>query len=261
MDSALGGPRKRFPHAMRRVAWLALGMALIVTVFLLIRTDSSPEAPLADPLPADLRASADEGPLRVGWARDVEPISIWDGDTLAGGYAVELWNLMAIKVGLELEHVAFDDNAAVVQALREGSIDIAAAHGARPDLRGFAAATEPLTWERITFVGAPQQSPLGVDTLAGRTVATVPGSQLVLALDLRYPQADYVETETIREGLVATARGEIDLYLTPLGLAGYAMRDDDLDLVPVGDDVEVVTLSGWARTDVPWPWRLQGGTR
>jgi len=237
------------PPAARRVAWLVVGLSLIVAVFLLIRADSSPETPLADPLPAELRALADQGPLRVGWARDIAPISIWDGDTAAGGYGVELWNLMAIKVGLELEHVAFDDNTAVVQALRDGSIDIAGAHGPRLDLGSFAASTEPLTWERITFVGAPEQSRLGVDTLAGRTVSTVPGSPLVLALGARYPQADYVATETIQEGLAATARGDIDLYLTTLGLAGYTMRADDLDLVPVGEDVEVVTLSGWARTD------------
>jgi signal transduction histidine kinase len=185
----------------------------------------------------------------VGWARDLEPISIWDDDAVTGGYAVELWNLMAIKVGLELEHVAFDDNASVVRALRDGSIDIAGMHGARPDLGGFAASTEPLTWERITFVGAPEQSRRSIDTLAGRTVSAVPGSPLVFAVSVRYPQADYVETATIQEGLATTARGEIELYLTPLSLAGYTMRVDDLDLVPVGEDIEVVPLSGWARTD------------
>ncbi|HEX9765385.1 MAG TPA: ATP-binding protein [Nitriliruptorales bacterium] len=231
------------------MAWVAFGLSLAVAVVLLIRADRSREAPPADPLPADLRAFADEGPLRVGWARDVAPISIWEGDTVAGGYAVELWNLMAIKVGLELEHVAFDDSVSVVRALRDGSIDIAGVHGARPDLMGFAAPTEPLTWERITFVGAPEQSRLGIDTLAGRTVSTVPGSQLVFALGARFPQADYVERETTQEGLAATARGEIELFLTPLGVAGYTMRQEDLDLVPVGEDVEVVTLSGWARTD------------
>lgn len=234
---------------MRRVAWFALALSPIVASFLLIPADSFPGLPPADPLPADLRALADEGPLRVGWSRDLEPISIVDGDTVAGGYAVELWNLMAIKVGLELEHVAFDDNAAVVLALRDGSIDIAGMHGARPDLGGFASSTEPLTWERITFVGAPELSRLGLDTLAGRTVSTVPGSPLVFALSSRYPQADYVATETIQEGLAATARGEIEMYLTTLGLAGYTMRQDDLDLVPVGDVVEVVTLAGWTRTD------------
>lgn len=233
------------------MAWLAAGLSLIATVFLLARADNSHQGSVADPLPADLRAFADEGPLRVGWARDVPPISIWDGDTVAGGYAVELWDLMAIKVGLELEHVAFDDNASVITALREGSIDIAGLHGARPDLRGFAATTEPFTWERITFVGAPEQSRLGIDTLAGRTVSTIPGSQLVFALGARFPQADYVETETIKAGLAASARGEIELYLTPLGVAGYTMREDDLDLVPVGEDVEVVTLSGWGRRDSP----------
>jgi signal transduction histidine kinase len=233
---------------VRRVAWLACGLALVMTMLLLIRADGSSDTPLADPLSADLRALAGEGPLRVGWARDVAPISIWNGDTVAGGYGVELWNLMALKVGLELEHVAFDDNASVVQALREGSIDIAGTHGARLDL-GFASSTEPLTWERITFVGTPEQSRLGTDALADRTVSTVPGSPLVFALGARYPQADYVATATIQEGLAATARGEIDLYLTPLGLAGYTMREDNLDLVPVGEDVEVVTLSGWTRTD------------
>jgi signal transduction histidine kinase len=245
----LGGIDKQTPHAVRRVAWLALGLLLLVTVVFLIRADRSPEPLLADPLPADLRALADAGPLRVGWSRDVAPISIWDGDTVTGGYAVELWNLMAIKVGLDLEHVAFDDTASVVQALRDGSIDIAGAHGARPDLAEFATATDPLTWERITFVGAPEQSRLGTETLAGRAVSTVPGSPLVIALGARFPEADYVATETIHAGLAATARGEIDLYLTTLGLAGYTMREDNLDLVPIGEDVEVVTLSGWAHTD------------
>jgi len=102
----LGQTGRPIPHVVRRVSWLSLGLLAIVAVVLLVRADGPAEPPLADPLPANLRALADDGPLRVGWARDVAPISIWNGDTPDGGYGVELRNLMAIKVGLELEHVA-----------------------------------------------------------------------------------------------------------------------------------------------------------
>lgn len=236
------GARTRAGIAATLLAAVIAGVALLAT--------RVGEGPVDDPLPAELRAYAEQGPLRIGWFRGAEPVSIWDGDEVTGGYAIEQWRLIAIRLGLDLEHVVYEDIPSVVEALRSGDIDIAGTQGDRPDLLEFAGSTEPLAWERITFVGAPEQVGRG-DDLTGRRVTTVAGSPLEQILTARFPEAEYVTTATIPEGFAATAAGDIDLYLAPLAVVGYATNQLGLQLVPIGENVQIIPISAWAREGSP----------
>ncbi len=209
-------------------------------------SDDAAPAIGSDQLDEAARERIAAGPLRVGWFRGAEPVSVWDGDELVGGYAVEQWRLMALKLGFEVEHVVLDDIPAVVAALREGAIDVAGTQGQRPDLLEFAGTTEPLAWERITFVGTAEEVGRGVGTLAGRTVTTVAGSPLEQVLLAQFPAATYVPTATIPDGLAAVDRGEIDLYLAPLAVVGWANRQGGVDLLPIGESLQLIPVSAWA---------------
>lgn len=199
-----------------------------------------------DALPPELRAWVDDhGPVRVGWFDGAAPVSIWEDGELVGGYATELWDLAALRLGFDVEHVLLPDIPAVVAALEAGEIDVAGAHGDRPDLLAFAGSTQPSAWERISFV-APTGLAVPASDLAGVTVTTVGGSPLEQQLLAEYPDAVYVPYPTIPEGLQAVVDGEVELYFGPLAVVGYALNQQGLELSPVGPAVTVIPVSGWA---------------
>ncbi len=237
---------------MRSTTRVAVVIVLLVVAAGAIAGLLGPDtARTADPLPPDLRRVADERPLRIGWFDGAPPVSIWDGGTLLGGFGIEQWNLMAIKAGIEVEHVRLDGIPDVVEALRDGTIDIAGTQGQRPDLLAFAEPTEPLAWERITFVGSRDQPVQGLGTLEGRRVSTIAGSPLETVLMELYPTADYVLTDSLPAGLAAAEAGDIDLYLAPLAVAGYAISQGTLDLTPVGRSQQIIPIAAWGRAGEP----------
>ncbi len=198
-------------------------------------------------LTPELRAVADRQPLRVGWFVGSEPVSIWQDDEPVGGFGIQMWDLMAIELGLRVEHVLLGSIPEVVAALEEGSIDVAGLQGARPDLTEFAAGTDPLAYERIVYVGAPDLAGTDTADLTGIRVSTIGGSPLEAALRAANPEATFVETNSIIDGLRAAADGGIDLYLAPLAVTGFASRAQDIEVVPVGESLQLIPLSSWAR--------------
>lgn len=206
---------------------------------------------VADPLDLELRAWAEEhGPLRIGWFEGAPPVSQWEDGELQGGYAAEAWDLAADKIGVPVEHVLHPDIPSVVAALRSGDIDVAGAHGARPDLLEFAEPTEPTAWERITFVTSAGRLEELAGGVAG-SASTISGSPLEAALLEGFPELEYVETDSILAGLEAVERGDVDRYLGPLATLGALIRAHDLDVLPIGEAVDVIPISSWVVPGTP----------
>ncbi len=198
-----------------------------------------------DPLSPELREIADAGPLRVGWLRGAAPVSVWDGDQLVGGFAVDLWEIMASKLGIDLDHRVYDSIQGLVEALRSGEVDVAGAMGPRPDLLEFAEPTEPLVWDRLVLFGRPELA-VGFDGYAGLRASTLSGSPQVATLATALPELAFVETASIPVGAAAAAAGEIDLYLMTISIISLQIDQQGLDLVPVGDYEDILRLGPWA---------------
>lgn len=232
----------------RTAGWLA-GMLLVLLA--VPAAHAAAAAFEADSLSAEAREWVTaNGPLRIGWFVGAPPVSVWEDGELTGGYATEAWDLAAVKLSIQIEHVVYPGIPEVVAALQAGEIDVAGAHGERPDLLAFAVPTEPTAWERITFVTRPDR----VDDFGAfdaGTATTIAGSPLEAALLDGFPGFTYVQTQTLPDGVAAVARGEIDLYLGPLATLGSLIRQQELDLVPVGEAVQVIPIGSWVLPDTP----------
>ncbi len=233
---------------LRAVTLVLLGLVVATTA---APAHAGGQQFLDDPLSAEAREWVDDnGPVRIGWFVGAPPVSVWKDGELAGGYATQAWDLAAVKVGVQVEHVVYPGIPEVVEALRTGEIDIAGAHGERPDLAEFATMAEPTAWERITFVARTDR--VGeVGQFEAGTASTISGSPLEAALREGFPQLTLVPTESIPGGLAAVEDGELDLYLGPLATLGSLIRAEDLDVSPVGEAVSVVPIGSWAVIDTP----------
>lgn len=241
---------------MRRGLLLMVVVALAVLSMGMGGGVDTEDGDVMDPLGPELRSWLDgHGPLRVGWSDFIGPTSLHEDGVVTGGYGVDLWDLAALKLGIDVEHVVVGNPAEVVEALRAGEVDVAGAFARRPDLLEFAEGTEPFAWVETGFVAGTGRFDAVRQDLAGATVTTISGSPHTVTLEEQFPELRYVETGGLLPGLQQVADGEIDLYLGPFGLLGFALRGTDVELRPIGPTVAVepvgpYTLPGTQQAEV-----------
>lgn len=234
------------PRGRQVAIALAVGAAVAMLAWIASRGAAGGDVDATMPSTLSPAAStfldARQGTVTVGWA-DFPPMAIADETgQVTGGYQVEAWDLAALKLGIEVEHVHVGELDEVVAALRAGEIDVAGGHGPRDDLTAFATPSVPFAWVPTVFVGPPALAGSAFDALSA---TTVPGSPLVAELAETHPELTYVPTETPVSGVAAVADGEVDLYFGPLALVGSILQQQETELVPIGDAVSLVELGSW----------------
>lgn len=199
-----------------------------------------------DPLPVELRDWVDaNGPIRIGYAATAAPVGIVEDGEVTGGWAWGLHELIAIKLGIEIEHVAYPDVPTQVAALFSGEVDLLAANGERPDLLEGAQPTAPMSWTPFVLVGNDDAQLRGLGALDGRTVTTIPGSPIVNRIAAELPSMTYVEVANLPEGLAKVEAGEIEFFAGPLAIIGYQLGRLGIDLGPVGDPISIGEIPAW----------------
>jgi membrane-bound lytic murein transglycosylase F len=168
------------------------------------------------PLLAKVQA---EGKLRVVTRN--AGTSYYIGARGAVGPELELAQRFAKELGVELEMYAVASLDDVVEELRDGRADIAAAHititPARAGLIRFATPYQEVSQYVLYREGTPQ--PKRVEDLVGRKIAVVPGGDYVAtleALQATHPALAWTEAPdaSFDSLLDQMARGELDVTVT-----------------------------------------------
>ena len=236
--------RPRSRGGLRGVAWLVLVLVL----------SACSSTPSTDLMTEEQRAwLSTQGPIRVGAPSSIAPAVVVVDGQVTGGWAMALTELMALKVGAQLETVVFDDVREAVDALRDGSIDILPGLGARPDLTSFAQSVDTLAHTPVAFAVGPGATDIvSTANLDGRTVTSIPGSVVEERILAEYPELQYVPAASIPDAVSAVYEGDVDLWAGPLALTTHVLRQQDRGtLRVVGEPIDVAEVSAWGRADSP----------
>lgn len=237
--------------AARTVRPRAMLLALMVAIVALLGPGLAVAGPSTELAPESQAWLEERGALRVGWSAVLRPVSIVEDGIVTGGYAVEAWDLAALRLGIDLEHVDYPDAAALAAALDSGEIDVVGALGSNAAMAEGLNESEPYAWVPGIFVGRPDQAATGLGDMAGRTFSSLPGAAVLVDVEREYPLGTYVETQGPVLGLQAVAAGEIDLYFGPLALLGHQISRLDLELLPIGERVGLSTVHSWTVAGTP----------
>ena len=141
----------------------ALVVLLVVLVAAVLVGSLVPLASAQRPAPelgGELRSWLEEhGPLRVGWSAALQPVSVVEDGEVTGGYAVDAWDLAAIRLGVELEHVAYPDTRSLGAALDAGEVEVAGAVGFHPAVAERREANKRRWVSMTSPVGRSRRSP------------------------------------------------------------------------------------------------------
>lgn len=227
LQSAGIPPRMRFVSSLRATFWLLLlgGMFL---------------APGSQPLHAESSMAADayhldltvaerdflqtHPVLKVYASPDYHPfVYVKNGE--ARGFSVNLTNILARRLGVEIEYITDRDWDAALTGLKRREVDIVLNMIDTPPVREFARFTAPFL---TTYAGLATRknstTPKSLDSLSGHRVGVVRGYWQADILRQYYPQIEVITFPDHTACLEALAVGNIDAVVSSNPVLTYQIR-------------------------------------
>jgi polar amino acid transport system substrate-binding protein len=189
-------------------------MPVLIALVAFLASVLLPVSPVhAQPLNTILAPS---GKLRVG-VYPGSPTSLieWPGTGEKRGVAVEVGAELARRLGLELELVTFRRPAEVLEALKDGRIDLALTN-ATPDRARLVDFGPPVVTLELGFLVLSQSTSTTLSALDRPeiTVGVSKGSTSEKALPPRLPSARIATAASLDEAAAMLLRGEIEAFAT-----------------------------------------------
>ncbi|KAF1053113.1 MAG: Virulence sensor protein BvgS [Stenotrophomonas maltophilia] len=194
----------------------------------------------AAPLPMSEQEHAwleGHGTLRVGLYRDGwPPFQMLDARGHFEGISADYLDLVADRLGLRLEPVILDSWGQVLDAARNGTVDIIPSAASTPERAQFLNFSQPyLTTSSLIF--ARRDSDIHVpDDLSGRRVAVERDYAAHALLQAMVPGIAFIVTRDSSEALKAVASGKADAYIGNLVATTYLLDQLNLSNIEVRGD-------------------------
>ncbi len=167
------------------------------------------------------------------------------------GIVADILNLIEARLGIIFERVPVKTWDEAVRLAETAKVDVLSeTTSSERDTLTF---TEPyLDFPVVIIAGQSTQPISDPGRLKGKRVAVVKGYGYVVPFRQRFPNLDYVEVETVRDGLMRLSAGEIDAFISAAPTAYHLMSELGLtNLKVVGYTGLSIDLGFGVRKDAP----------
>ena len=166
--------------------------------------------------------------IRVGAETDWPPYDF----AVAGhatGYSNELVEMLAERIGLEVEFVVGPTFSELLAMLKNRELDLLPALWWNQEREAFTTYVSPYYQTRhAMFVSDELGSIESVDSLATRRIAGVRGYNSTKQVGEFFPDATLVEVDSPLDALLAISNGDADAFIGSLGVGGYYIKENNL---------------------------------
>ena len=143
----------------------------------------------------------------------------------AQGYSIELIELLARKLGLEIRYVTRQSWQQLLEHFKQGRLDLLHTAAKTPAREDFAHFSEPYFQNRTHFVIAADSEPVnGIADLAGKTVAVGQGWTHEAFLAQHHPEVKRLSCANLEASLQAVADGRAAAGVASLNTLRYALE-------------------------------------
>jgi two-component system sensor histidine kinase EvgS len=227
-------------------AWLLVAAAAHAK----ISTVESVRIPLTDGEREWIRAHP---VVRVITLDDYAPYLISDDKGELVGLSVNLIDLIAQRTGLRFEYHRHQNVASAMAEFKSGGGDVLPALAHSREREDFALFSEPYA-EAFSVIVTRMNAPYlnSLQELNGLRIGSLRGAVQSQLIRVAAPNARVVEYNTVQEGLVALAKGEVDATYASVGTAAYYIKHLQLANLRLGSVVGTpMSLHVGIRKD--WP--------
>lgn len=161
--------------------------------------------------------------VRIANPSDIAPFTANNNGNVEG-LAIDYINLLASKVGLEVEIPPEANWNEMMEMLRKGEIDIfhtIAYSDERSEYMTFTDAYLEMPRVNASPIGVPKIN--GYEDLIGKKIGIVKGFVITNEYQDLYPDLNYVEFDKIEEALLALSSSEIDIYSGNIVTINYSV--------------------------------------
>ncbi len=163
----------------------------------------------------------------------------------------DILDLIEARLGITFERVPVKTWDEALRLAETGEVDILSE--TTNSERESMTFTEPYLGFPVVIIaeqGTPPISDPG--ELKGKRVAVVKGYGYVVPFRRQFPDLDYVEVETVRDGLIRLSAGEVDAFISATSTASYLMSELGLtNLNVIGSTGLSIDLGLGVRKDRP----------
>ncbi len=175
--------------------------------------------------------------LRVGISRDGwPPFEMVDAQGGFQGISADYLNQVAQRLGLSLQTQTFDDWAQVIEAARNGQVDLLPTVARSPEREQFLAFSRPYLSTSSLIFARRDSSVRMLDDLSGKRVAVERDFAVHDLLRTAVPGVSFVIVDDTAEALKAVASGNADAYVGNLISTNYLLGQLNLSNLEVRGD-------------------------
>lgn len=163
-----------------------------------------------------VNAAPDQKTFVVGVLADFQPQYLRKSNGEPGGFAVDSFDQIALRAGIDYRYRFLEDWDAMFTSLRIGEIDIIPNLGITPERLKLFAFTQSLEqFELGLFVLSSATGLSGIDAMAGKTVAVIERN-VGVKLIKRNPDIESRVYQHVEQALFALLAGDIDGFIYPI---------------------------------------------
>ena len=203
----------------KSIAWLLM---IITQILLCVSLGKTQNVINKEVLSADEQAWIKEHPVvRATNYAEWPPIDFFVRGQ-AAGLSVDYLNLVAGKIGLNIEYVTGDDWTELVKKAQNHEIDILQSAVNLGDRDQYWDFSPPYFNFLMTFFGPVGAEPiLTVDNLIGKKIGAIKDWSSYIILKEYYPHLNIIEQPSVKAALTAVSAGQIDVFVDRLPTSNF----------------------------------------
>ncbi|MES9960278.1 MAG: transporter substrate-binding domain-containing protein [Sedimenticola sp.] len=167
--------------------------------------------------------------LKVGYDIDWQPVEFSDSEGRHRGIAADFMKKIGQLLGVEIEPIPPRNWPKMLDAARQGEVDLLSAVARTPQREEYLDFTEPYLSFPIVIVGR-QDVPYfaGMGSLAGKRVAVVSSYASHELLKHHHPELDLLPMESTLDGLMAVSEGRAYVFIGSLAAISQVIAEQGL---------------------------------
>ena len=188
---------------------------------------------------------------------DWEPFDFMENGQ-AKGLSIDYLNLVAKKVGLNIEYINGYSWDELMEMTEAKEIDISHSLSISPERSKFLNFTDSYLDIPMVYYGQKGTAPINsMEDLKGKRMGALNGILSTEIYKEKYPHLTLVEFEKVKDGFLLLSAGEIDVYPVPLPQANYVIINNFITNVEIistkffPEIVKDTSLHLAARKDLP----------
>ncbi|MBT3989079.1 MAG: transporter substrate-binding domain-containing protein, partial [Rhodospirillaceae bacterium] len=165
--------------------------------------------------------------ITVGGEMDWAPFDFVGSDGTYQGLSRDVMDLVAQKTGLKLTYKTGQTWANLLKALEEGKLDVLPAIYHSEERAAFTIFTDPYFTVRDYVFMRDDAAPLTkIDDLANKKVAVIGGYVIIDRLQNQVPEMEFLEVNSLQEGVNAVLLGQADAYVDGYAVVSYHLAEN-----------------------------------